>query len=111
MKSTTQINNCTRSSVRDLFQYKTKTTTPFQYAEGLRLEAVNRDKCQLNHGHYGLCIEDKGVVIEQENAFLAARVDGEVSDPSNTSSPVGNLKLKCKLFPENVVPENNSTRL
>ena len=26
--------------VRDLFQYRTRTTTPFQCAEGLRLEPV-----------------------------------------------------------------------
>ena len=35
---------------------------------------------QLNHGHLGLGIEEKGVVIDQDNAFLAASVDGEVHD-------------------------------
>ena len=100
--------------VRDLFKYKTRTTTPFQCAEGLRLQPIIRDKYveyQLNHGHYGLCVEEKGVVIDQDNAFLAASVDGEVGDSSNTSRPIRNLELKYKLFPENVVPENNSTTL
>ena len=64
----------------------------------------------LNHGHLGLCIEEKGVVIDQDNAFLAASVDGEEHDPSNTASPVGNLEMKYKLFPEEVDPEN-TTRL
>ena len=57
-----------------------------------------------------LCIEEKGVVIDEENAFLAASVDGEVHDPSNTGSAVGNLEMKYKLFPEEIAPENN-TRL
>ncbi|XP_044179011.1 uncharacterized protein LOC114971244 [Acropora millepora] len=99
--------------VRDLFQYKKRTTTPFQCAEGLRLEPVIKDKYveyPLNHGHLGLCVEEKGVVIDQDNAFLAASVDGEVHDPSNTGSPVGNLEMKYKLFPEKGDPENN-TRL
>ena len=30
--------------VRDLFQYRTRTTTPFQCAKGLRLEPVIKDK-------------------------------------------------------------------
>ena len=64
----------------------------------------------LNHGHLGLCIEEKGVVIDQDNAFLAASVDGKVHDPSNTGSPVGNLEMKFKLFPEKAASENN-TRL
>ena len=55
-----------------------------------------------------LCIEEKGVVIDQENAFLAASVDGEVHDPSNTGSAVGNLEMKYKLFPEKIAPENNT---
>ena len=96
--------------VRDLFQYRARTTTPFQCAEGLRLEPVIKDKYveyQLNHGHLGLCVEEKGVVIDQDNAFLAASVDGEVHDPSNTGYPVGNLEMKYKLFPEKVDPENN----
>ena len=99
--------------VRDLFQYRTRTTTPFQCAEGLRLEPVIKDKYveyQLNHGHLGLCVEEKGVVIDQDNAYLAASVDGEVHDPSNTGSPVGNLEMKYKLFPEKIASENN-TRL
>lgn len=41
---------------------------------------------------------------------MAASVDGEEHDPSNTASPVGNLEMKYKLFPEEVDPENN-TRL
>ena len=65
---------------------------------------------QLNHGHLGVWVEEKGVVIDQDNAFLATSVDGEVHDPSNTGSPVGNLEMKYKLFPEKVDPENN-TRL
>ena len=99
--------------VRDLFQYRTRTTTPFQCAEGLRLEPVIKDKCveyQLNHGHLGVCVEEKGVVIDQDNVFLAASVDGEVHYPSNTGSPVGNLEMKYKLSPEKVDPENK-TRL
>ena len=44
--------------VRDLFQYKTKTTTPFQCAE-----------YQHDHGHDGLSVDEKGLVIDQENAF------------------------------------------
>ena len=82
-----------------LFQYRARTTTPFQCAEGLRLEPVIKDKYveyQLNHGHLGLCVEEKGVVIDQDNAFLAASVDGEVHDPSNTGYPVGNLEMKYK---------------
>ena len=63
-------NTCTRSPetvvfrspapdhlVRDLFQYRIRTTTSFQCAEGLRLEPVIKDKYveyQLNHGHLGL---------------------------------------------------------
>ena len=69
--------------VRDLFQYRTRTTTLFQCAEGLRLEPVIKDKYieyQLNHGHLGLGIEEKGVVIDLDNACLAASVDGEVHD-------------------------------
>ena len=31
-------------------------------------------------------------------------------DPDNTGSPVGNLEMKYKLFPEKIAPENN-TRL
>ena len=49
---------------------------------------------QLKHGHLGLCIEEKGIVVDRDNAFLAASVDGEVHDPSNTGSPVGNLAMK-----------------
>ena len=100
--------------VRDLFQYKTKTTTPFQCAEGLRLEPVIRQKYveyQHNHGHYGLCVDEKGLVIDQENAFLAASVDGEVTDPTNTNCPVGNVELKYKLYPDKIVHGNNGTRL
>ena len=100
--------------VRDLFQYKTKTTTPFQCAEGLRLEPAIRQKYveyQHNHGHDGLCVNEKGLVIDPENAFLAASVDGEVTDPSNTNYPVGNLELKYKLYPDKIVHENNGTRL
>ena len=41
---------------------------------------------------------------------MAASVDGEEHDPSNTASPVGNLEMKYKLFPEKVAPESN-TRL
>ena len=52
----------------------------------------------------------EGVVIDQDNAFLAASIDGEVHDPNNTGSPVGNLEMKYKLFPEKIAPENN-TRL
>ena len=57
-----------------------------------------------------LCIEEKSVVIDEENAFLAASVDGGVHDPSNTGNPVGNLQMIYKLFPEEIAPENN-TRL
>ena len=64
-------------------------------------------KYQLNHGHLGLCVKEKGVVIDQDNAFLAASVDGEVHDPSNTGSPLGNLEMKYKLFQEKVDPKNN----
>ncbi|XP_015754509.1 PREDICTED: uncharacterized protein LOC107334120 [Acropora digitifera] len=99
--------------VRDLIQYKKRTTTPFQCADGLRLEPVIKDKSVeylLNHGHLGLCVEEKGVGIDQDNAFLQASVDGEVHDPSNIGSPVGNLEMKCKLFLEKGDPENN-TRL
>lgn len=99
--------------VRDLFQSRTRTSIPFQCAEGLRLESVIKDKYgeyQLNHGHLGLCVEEKGVIIDQDNAFLATSVDGEVHGPSNTGSPVGNLDMKYKLFPEKVDPEDN-TRL
>lgn len=57
-----EINNCRSTPapdrlVRDLFQYRIRTTTPFQCAEGLRLEPVIKDKYveyQLNHGHLGL---------------------------------------------------------
>ena len=100
--------------VRDLFQYKTKTATPFQCAEGLRLEPAIRQKYveyQHNHGHDGLCVNEKGLVIDPENEFLAASVDGEVTDPSNTNYPVGNLELKYKLYPDKIVHENNGTRL
>ena len=74
--------------------------------------AVIKDKYveyQLNHGHLGLCVEE-GVVNDRDNAFLQASVDGEVHDPSNIGSPVGNLEMKCKLFLEKGDPENN-TRL
>ena len=46
--------------VRDLFQYRTRTTTRFKSAEGFRPEPVIKDKSveyQLNHGHLGLCVE------------------------------------------------------
>ena len=69
--------------VRDLFQYRARTTTPFQCAEGLRLEPVIKDKYveyQLNHGHLGLCVAEKGVVVDQDNALWGASVDGEVHD-------------------------------
>ena len=57
-----EINNCRSTPapdrlVRDLFQYRIRTTTPFQRAEGLRLEPAIKDKYveyQLNHGHLGL---------------------------------------------------------
>lgn len=100
--------------VRDCFQYKTRTATPFQCAEGLRLEPQIREKYvdyQHNNGHRGLCVEEKGLVIDPDNAFLAASVDGEVTDPTNKSCSVGNLELKYKVFPEKIVPENNGTRL
>ena len=56
-----EINNCRSTPapdrlVRDLFQYRIRTT-PFQCAEGLRLDPVIKDKYveyQLNHGHLGL---------------------------------------------------------
>ena len=41
---------------------------------------------------------------------MAASIDGEVHDPNNTGSPVGNLEMKYKLFPVKIAPENN-TRL
>ena len=42
-----EINNCRSTTapdhlVRDLLQYRTRTTTPFQCAEGLRLEPLIR---------------------------------------------------------------------
>ena len=55
-----------------------------------------------------LCIDENGVVIDEENTFLAASIDGEVHDPNNTGSPVGNLEMKYKLFPEKIAPENNT---
>ena len=65
---------------------------------------------QLNYGHLGLCVEEKAVFMHQDIAFFAASVDSEVHDPCNTGSPVGNLEMKYKLFPEKVAPESN-TRL
>lgn len=66
--------------------------------------------CQLNQGHFRLYIEEKGIVVDQDNAFLAASVDGEVHNSSSTGSPVRYLEMKNKLFPEKLDPKNN-TRL
>lgn len=100
--------------VRDLFQCKTRTATPFQCAEGLRLEPLIREKYveyQQSQGHKGLCVKEKGFVIDYKNPFLGASVDGEVTDPANTDYPVGNLELKCKVFPAKIHEESNATRL
>lgn len=100
--------------VRDLFQYKTRTATPFQCAEGLRLEPLIREKYveyQQSQGHKGLCVKEKGFVIDYKNPFLGASVDGEVTDPANTDYPVGNFELKYKVFPAKIHEESNATRL
>ena len=44
-------------------------------------------------------MKDKGLVIAKDNPVLAASVDGEVSDQTNTYHPTGNLEAKYKLFP------------
>ena len=54
---------------------------------------------QENNGHEGITVKDKGLVIAKDNPVLAASVDGEVSDPTNTYHPTGNLEAKYKLFP------------
>lgn len=74
--------------VRYLFQYKTRASKPFQYAEGHRLETVikvNYVEHWINHGHCELFVEEKDV--DQDCAFFAASVDGQASDPSDTGNP------------------------
>ena len=66
---------------------------------------------QQSQEHKGLCVKEKGFVIDYKNPFLAASVDGEVTDPTNTNYPVGNLELKYKVFPVKIYEESNDTRL
>ena len=69
---------------------------------GLEMEPVIIDKYihhQENNGHGGITVKDKGLIIDKDNPVLAASVDGEVSDPTNTYHPTGNLEAKYKLFP------------
>ena len=59
------------------------------------MEPVNTGKYiqhQENNGHEGITVKDKGLVIAKDNPVLAASVDGEVSDPTNTYHPTGNLE-------------------
>ena len=88
--------------VRDLFQYKARPNVPYQCKVGLEMESVIISKYiehQNIHGHEGITVKEKGLIIDKENPVLAASVDGEVTDPSNKYHPVGNIEAKYKLFP------------
>ena len=88
--------------VRDLFQYKARLNVPYQCKVGLIMEPVIISKYiehQNIHGHEGITVKEKGLIIDKENPVLAASVDGEVTDPSNNYHPVGNIEAKYKLFP------------
>ena len=88
--------------VRDLFQYKARPNVPYQCKVGLEMEPVLISKYiahQNIHGHEGITLKEKGLIIDKENPVLAASVDGEVTDPSNKYHPVGNIEAKYKLFP------------
>ena len=88
--------------VRDLFQYKARPNVPYQCKVGLEMEPVIISKYiehQNIHGHEGIAVKEKGLIIDMENPLLAANVDGEVTDPSNKYHPVGNIEGKYKLFP------------
>ena len=88
--------------VRDLFQYKARPNVPYQCKVGLEMEPVIISKYiehQNIHGHEGITVKEKGLIIDKENPVLAASVDGEVTDPSNKYHPVGNIEAKYKLFP------------
>lgn len=87
--------------VRDLFQYKARPNVPYQCKVGLEMEPVIISKYikhQTIHGHEGITVKEKGLIIDKENPVLAASVDGEVTHPSNKYHPAGNIEAKYKLF-------------
>ena len=49
---------------------------------------------QLETGHTGIKVSEKGLIIDRKNPLLAASIDGEVYDPTAKHSPVGNLEMK-----------------
>ena len=88
--------------IRNIFQYNPKGKTPHQCQDGLRLEPIIKEKYiakQLETGHTGIKVSEKGLVIDRKSPLLAASIDGEVYDPTAKHSPVGNLEMKCKEFP------------
>lgn len=88
--------------IHDIFQYNPKGKTPHQCQEGLRLEPIIKEKYvakQLETGHTGIKVSEKGLIIDRKSPLLAASIDGEVYDPTAKHSPVGNLEMKYKQFP------------
>ena len=54
---------------------------------------------QLETGHTGIKVSEKGLIIHRKSPLLPASINGEVYDPRAKHSPVGNLKMKYKQFP------------
>jgi len=89
--------------LREIFQYnKNKTAQLSQCKEGLRLEPIIRDKYiakQIENGHDGIQVSEKGLIIDQTAPLLAASIDGEVFDPNAKHSSIGNMEIKYVQFP------------
>ena len=82
-----------------MFKYNGRPNILYQCQVGLEMETVIIGKYFQHQGNNGQKDKDKGLAIDKDNPVLAASVDGEVSDPTNTYHPTGNLEAKYKLFP------------
>ncbi len=81
--------------VENLLYSKFRGNTATHYGQVLEVRAKEEYQTYKNqHGHPGLKVDCCGLFVSLDNPWLAATPDGLVTDPSNTTDPLGLLEVK-----------------